>query len=184
VCREASSSRCTIFRRVVCRRLWWGFGRRRCVSQSALRSERIIRLYQGHLQSIEGFIDWIAALVKPSVLPRVCHVSPFLVGRRTVRVSTRKSGGATEIYDIPRLTEHHMFLHMQQHEIAFSDDQEWSGDEEDALVHSGRGPAACTTTASDETKARTETKAAVKMVYMVKQTCVKGFYSNSPSFYT
>ncbi len=38
-----------------------------------------------------------------------------------------------------------------------------------APVHCARGPAACTTTASDEAKARTETKAAVEMAYMVKQ---------------
>ena len=40
--------------------------------------------------------------------------------------------------------------------------------EDDALVHFGRGPRACTTPASDETKARTETKAAVEIAYIGK----------------
>jgi len=100
--------------------------------------------------------------------PKVAQVSPFLVVSRTV--STSALGGATERYDIPRLTERQPFLYMEQHGITLSDDHEWKGDDDDdALVHCARGPSACTTTASDEAKARTETKAAVEMAYMVKQ---------------
>ena len=108
-------------------------------------------------------------MLKWSFAARAVQVSPFLVTRRTV--STRTSGGARERYDIPRLTERR-YLHMEQHEIAFSDDQEWSNDD-DSPVHLGGGgtgrTVACTTTASDETKARMEIKAVVEMAYMVKQ---------------
>jgi hypothetical protein len=74
-----------------------------------------------------------------------------------------------------------------------SDDQEWSGDEDNAPVHCGRGPAAVAgpTTASDdadEAKARTEANAAMEMAYMVKQTLrqrvVALMEGRSPSFYT
>ena len=72
-----------------------------------------------------------------------------------------------------------------------SDDQEWNGDEDNAPVHCGRGPAvAWLTTASDnadEAKARTEAKVAMEMVYMVKRTLrqrVVALMEGSPSFYT
>jgi hypothetical protein len=66
----------------------------------------------------------IASLVtgKPRLAAMESQVSPCLVGCRTV--STRLSGSVTEIYDIPKPTERHTFMHMEQHEIAFSDDQE------------------------------------------------------------
>ena len=41
--------------------------------------------------------------------------------------------------------------------------------EYDAPTHTGRGSPACTTTASDEAKARMETKAEMYMGYMVNQ---------------
>jgi hypothetical protein len=51
--------------------------------------------------------------------------------------------------------------------------------EDDALVHSGRGPFGGTSAASDEAKARMETKAAVEIAYMERQTLrQKSFCSN------
>jgi len=78
---------------------------------------------------------------------------------------------------------------MEQHEITFSEDQEWNGDDDDdAPIHCVRGPSACTTTASDETKARTERKATVEMAYMVKQTLrqrvIALIEGGKPSIYT
>jgi hypothetical protein len=68
-----------------------------------------------------------------------------------------------------------------------SDDQEWSGDEDHAPVHCGRGPVAFTTTPSDETNARTEIKT-VAMAYMVKRILRERDFAlmegRSPSFYT
>jgi hypothetical protein len=61
-----------------------------------------------------------------------------------------------------------MERHVACHEIAFSDDQEQSGDQDDVPTHCSRGPLACTTDASDKAKARMETKGAVEMAYMVK----------------
>lgn len=72
--------------------------------------------------------------------------------------------------------------------MAFSDNQQWNGDEDNAPVHCVRGPVACTTTASDETKARTETKTAAEMAYMVKWTLRQKVLAlmreNPSSFYT
>ena len=45
--------------------------------------------------------------------------------------------------------------------------------EDDALMHCTRGSPACTTTASDEARARMETKTAVETAYIIKQTFIR-----------
>jgi hypothetical protein len=69
-----------------------------------------------------------------------------------------------------------MFLYVQKHEIAFSDNQEWNGDEDNVRVHCSRGPVACTKTTSDDAKARTERQTA-EMATMVKKALRQSFCS-------
>ena len=92
------------------------FDGRRRVSQSALCLEQE---HSSHLQLIPEFIERIAVQFAPIWAARVSQVSPDLVVSKDSQHIC-----ITRDIDISRLTERYMFLYMQQHKIAFSDDQE------------------------------------------------------------
>ena len=142
------------------------FGGRRWISVSSLHGIYIcLGLYLGHLQSNQVFhvvrVDWLCK----DTATMWAQVSPWLDGAGQLAHVHREAPRRDMMFQdllsgIPACTWNSMKSSSQTTR---------SRVEYDALEHAGRGLPACTP-ASDEAKARMETKAAVEMEYMVKQT--------------